>query len=142
MNQEKPKIFRCNNTFIQHIPEYSAVKALDLFEKKFERADTGKVEKPYLLRVSSLGFRIDILPTFNRLDRFAQAFASGILGKPHNRIFDPGGIGDLAKNEAFFLAGGLYMHVAEVEDCRNNALHGGGDILDAGKVEFAYLADE
>src|SRR3989344_4454105 len=64
MNQEKPKIFRCNNTFIQHIPEYSAVKALDLFEKKFERADTGKVEKPYLLRVSSLGFRKPSLAEF------------------------------------------------------------------------------
>ena len=126
MNQEKPKIFRCNDTFIW---------------EKVQEGEYGGDEEVLLSRVSYRG-KYPLLPTFNRFDCFAQAFAGRIFGEPHNRIFDPRGIGDLAENEAFFFAGGLHMHVAEIEDCRNDPFDGWGNILDAGKVEFAYLADE
>lgn len=72
----------------------------------------------------------------------ARAVISGIFGEPHNRIFDLVRVGDLAKNEAFFFAGGLHVDVAEVENCRDNPLDSRGNILDAGKVELAYLTDE
>lgn len=64
------------------------------------------------------------------------------LRKLHNNIFDFVGIWDLAKNKALFFAGRLNAHVAEIENRRNNAFDGCGYILDARKIELAYLADE
>lgn len=74
--------------------------------------------------------------------RLMQAISRRVFGKLYNHIFDMIRVGDLAENKAFFLAGGLYVHVAEVEYRRDNPFDGRGDILDARKIEFAYFTNE
>lgn len=66
----------------------------------------------------------------------------GITGKLHDDVFDMIRVGDLAKDKAIFFTGGLHVHVTEIEYRWDNAFDGHGDILDAGKVELAYLPDE
>lgn len=72
----------------------------------------------------------------------ARAVVSGAFGEPHNRIFDLVRVRDLAENEAFFFTGSLYVHIAEVENRRDDSLDGRSDILDARKGQLTYLADK
>ena len=64
------------------------------------------------------------------------------LGDFHNSVLDFVRIWHHTKEKSLLFTGGLYEDVAEIKDSRNDALHGRGDVLDTGEVEFADMAIE
>lgn len=73
----------------------------------------------------------------HRVRYLLQIVIEGALGKFHHGVFDEVGIRDLAENKMILFAGGLNGHVAKIKHGREDTFDGGGDVLDAGKIEFA-----
>ncbi len=62
--------------------------------------------------------------------------------EPHHHVFDDVGIGNLLKHKSFLLGSCLYVHIAKIEEGREEPFNRRGDVLNTGELELADLAIE
>ncbi len=63
-------------------------------------------------------------------------------GQFHDLIFDHVRIGYLVEDHKVFLSCSMHMELSEIEDCRDDALHMGRNILDTRDPELVCFSDE
>lgn len=71
-----------------------------------------------------------------------SAIRAIMFGDFHNGVLDFVRIRHHTKEKSLLFTGSLHGDVAEIKDSRNDALHGRGNVLDTGEVEFADMAIE